>query len=160
MPFRLATGISIASYPTPQREMIFRFAAASEPRTSAVNLSMLANTASIPGSNGSSASAGSGPNLGGITTSHPALRSKSSAPAPTSPSVRAVIRTFQDIQKTVMRGSHDSIQTALRLRLSLTYALEREELMTSRSSDDGPVKTVRIIQGVRIGHYRRATHKH
>src|SRR5438046_727391 len=108
--------------------MILRVAAASELRTSAVNLSMLARTASIAGSSGSSASAGSGPNFGGMTTSHPALRSKSSAPAPTSLRVRAVIRTFQTIRASLTADRTDSTETAKPYRtLTHDHALRRRK---------------------------------
>src|SRR5205807_3451858 len=115
--------------------MIFRFAAESEPRTSAVNLSMLARTASIPGSRGSNTSTGSGPNFGGMITSQPALRSKSSAPAPTSPSVLAVIRTFHDIGASLSEGRGDSMETASHLQHWLSLRLGRPDSLAAFDLD-------------------------
>src|SRR4051812_8838581 len=95
-PCSVATGISIESKPTPQREINFICFAAGERKFPAVNLSRLASTASKPGRTAANSASGSGPIFWAMTTSQPELRNKSNDAMPTFDMADEVTNTRQD----------------------------------------------------------------
>src|SRR5262245_52959278 len=131
--------------------MILSCDVAGELSTSALNLSMLAKAASLPGSKDSSVSAVCGPYLGGITSSHPAPVNSFTAAWPTSSNVRAVIRTFQDMRRSVSSPSDPasaSRQAALQRFNDIT--LQQFNDLTASATHD--ILRLSLLKGAHVGH--------